>query len=174
GLSAGGIWKPVSALVAAPTFYEGFGYTVGATNLTGQGRWVAHPVGHASFNVPAGGFAYTDGNGRILVSTGNKTDGGPARSGNLRPLNTATMGLFGKTQTIYASVLWQNLGGLTLKGSGAGGLSISAGANAASAAIGASLGDIDGSSSGTVYGPALPYGTPTFLGVKIDNIAGGT
>ena len=144
-----------------------------ATSLTGQGGWLAHPVGHASFNVPAGGFAYTDGNGRTLDTSGNKTDGGPARSGNLRPLNAATMGLFGVTQTIYASVLWQNLGGLTLKGSGTGGLSISAGANSTSAAIRASLGDIDGSSSELVYGPAIPYGTPTFLGIKIDNIAGG-
>ena len=38
----------------------------------------------------------------------------------------------------------------------------------------ASLGDIDGSSSETVYGPAVPYGTPVFLGIKIDNVAGGT
>jgi Tol biopolymer transport system component len=172
-LSAGGIWKPVALLMAAPTFYEGFDYPVGAISLTGQGGWLAHPVGHASFNVPAGGFAYTDGNGRALVTTGNKTDGGPARSGNLRPLNAATRGLFGQTQTIYASVLWQNLGGLALTGTGSGSLSISAGSNAASAAIRASLGDIDGSASELVYGPSLPYGTPTFLGIKIDNIAGG-
>ena len=66
------------------------------------------------------------------------------------------------------------LGNLILKGSGAGALNISAGANAASAAMRASLGDIDGSSSGTVYGPAVPYGTPVFLGIKIDNVAGGT
>jgi hypothetical protein len=78
------------------------------------------------------------------------------------------------TQTIYASVLWQNLGNLILKGSGAGALNIGAGANAASAAMRASLWDIDGSSSGDVYGPAVPYGTPVFLGIKIDNVAGGT
>ncbi|MCP5118761.1 MAG: hypothetical protein GY953_48740, partial [bacterium] len=65
-LSAGGIWKPTALLMAAPTFYEGFDYTMAPTSLTGQGGWVAHPVGHASFNVAAGGFAYTDGNGRSL------------------------------------------------------------------------------------------------------------
>ncbi len=124
--------------------------------------------------MPTGSFAYTDRNARTLVTSGNRTDGGPARSGNQRPLNAATTGLFGATQTIYASVLWQNLGNLILKGSGAGGLNISAGANAASAAMRASLGDIDGSSSETVYGTAAPYGTPVFLGIRIDNVAGGT
>lgn len=173
-LSAGGIWKPVAVLIAAPTFYEDFGYAVGATNLTGQGHWVADPVGHASFNVPTGSFAYTDGNARTLVTSGNRTDGGPARSGNQRPLNATTTGLFGVTQTIYASVLWQNLGNLILKGSGAGRLNISAGANSASAALRASLVDIDGSSSETVYGTAAPYGTPVFLGIRIDNVADGT
>ncbi len=78
------------------------------------------------------------------------------------------------TQTIYASVLWQNLGNLILKGSGTGALNISAAANAASAATRVSLVDIDGSSSKTVYGPAVPYGAPVFLGIKIDNVAGGT
>ena len=173
-LSAGGIWKPVSLLIAAPTFYEDFCYTAGTSNLLGQSRWVAHPDGHASFNVPSGSYAYTDSNAKILVTNGNRTDGGPARSGNQRSLNTATTGLFGATRTIYASVLWQNLGNLTFKGSGAGALNISAGANLKSAAIRVGLRDIDGSSSGTVYGRAIPYGTPAFLGIKIDNVAGGT
>ena len=69
--------------------------------------------------------------------------------------------------------MWQNHGELTFKGGGSGSLIISAGAYAASAAIRVSLGDIDGSNSGLVYGTKIPYGTSRFLGIKIDNVAGG-
>lgn len=69
------------------------------------------------------------------------------------------------TQTIYASVLWQSFGNLILKGSGAD-------ANPAGAAMKARLWNIVGSSSGDVYGPAVLYGMPVFLGITIDNVAG--
>ncbi|MEO2045285.1 MAG: sugar-binding domain-containing protein [Pirellulales bacterium] len=173
-VAAGGIWKPVAILNSAPTFYEAFDYTVGTSNLLGQGRWIAHPDGHAGLNVTSGSYSYTDKNARALVTNGNSAGGGPARSASRRSLNPTTTGLFRVTQTIYASVLWQNTGNLIFKGSGTGALNISAARNSGHAGIRASLGDIDGSSSGTVYGPAIPYDTPVYLGIKIGNVAGGT
>jgi hypothetical protein len=192
-LSAGGIWKPVALLVAESTFYEGFEYTTGTSKLIPQGGWRPQDVSpHANFDVTPASLSYTDGDGDVLVTSGHKASKVTAlrpdygrdalvtndfksspRSDGVRPLGPETTALFGTTQTIYASVLWQNHGDLNFKGGGSGSLNISAGANAANAAIRASLGDIDGSTGGLVYGTAIPYGTSRFLGIKIDNSAAG-
>jgi hypothetical protein len=192
-LDAGGIWKPVALVVAESTFYEGFEYTTGTSKLIPQGGWQPQDVSpHANFDVTPGSLSYTDGDGDVLATSGHKASkvtglrpdyGRDAlvtndlktslRSDGVRPLGPETTALFGTTQTIYASILWQNHGELIFKGGGSGSLIISAGAYAASAAIRVSLGDIDGSNSGLVYGTKIPYGTSRFLGIKIDNSAAG-
>jgi hypothetical protein len=169
----------VSVASAAPTFYEGFDYTVGTQNLNGQGPWGPQAVSaHANFDVYSGSLSYTDGDGDVLVTSGNsvgKIDnaGGITRTDTSnRPLSPAVQALFGTTQTIYMSGIWGNgRGQMTLRG-GNGHVAMELVQNGANlnTRIRSSGGP---GSAGAVYGGTINNGTTAFWGLKIDNVAGG-
>ena len=169
----------VSVASAAPTFYEGFDYTVGTQNLNGQGPWGPQAVSaHANFDVYSGSQSYTDADGDVLVTSGNSVGKADNAGGILRtdtsnrPLSPAVQALFGTTQTIYMSgIFGGGRGEVTLRG-GNGHVSMELVQNSANlnTRIRSSGGP---GSAGAVYGGTVPNGATTFWGLKIDNVAGG-
>ena len=159
------------------TYEEDFDYTVGTQNLTGQGPWIPQAVSpHADFDVYSGSLLYADGDGDFVVTSGGhvgKRDdaGGITRTDSSnRPLSAALQALFGTTQTIYVGAFFSyGTGSLILRG-GTGHMALETIGNSTTLQTRMRS---SGGASDTVYGPTLPYGSTTFWGIKIDNVAGG-
>ena len=169
----------VSVAAAAPAYYEGFDYNVGTQNLNGQGPWGPQAVSaHANFDVYSGSLSYTDGDGDVLVTSGNsvgKTDdaGGITRTDTSnRPLSPAVQALFGTTQTIYMSgIFGAGRGSMVLRG-GNGHVAMELVQNSSNLNTRIRSSGAPGSAP-AVYGATINNGTTAFWGLKIDNVAGG-
>ena len=163
----------------AATYEEDFNYTVGTQNLKGQGPWIGQAVSpHADFDVYSGSLSYTDGDGDVLVTSGNHVgkmdDAGAIVRCDVsnRPLSPALQALFGTTQTIYMGfILGHGRGNLNLRG-GNGHVEFGLVQNSLDMSSRIRSSGAPGSAP-AVYGPHINNGTTAFWGIKIDNVAGG-